>query len=200
MENGHKLWFSTPEKLLHICALIRLLTTFAATFPRPGEGFSTPERFLIAPNTLASELTACALSVKSYGFASSPKGRAKCAPRQFLVSPKALATNVTAWLSLRGKTSPAPGEDVAQLQKGESGAGAPERAVPPKGGTSTAPAMTERVGCKNKPSRADKVPERAYKTIFYALTAAHTRICSGAGVSFLLSQSGDTPQRRFCHP
>ena len=62
VENGHKLWFSTPETLLHICALIRLLTTFAATFPRPGEGFSTPERFLIAPNTLASGLTACALS------------------------------------------------------------------------------------------------------------------------------------------
>ena len=53
-----------------------------------------------------------ALSVKAYGFASSPKGRAKCTPRQFLVSPKALATRFTAWLSLRGKTSPAPGEDV----------------------------------------------------------------------------------------
>ena len=28
---------------------------------------------------------------------------------------------------------------------------------------------------KNKPSRADKVPERAYKTMFYALAAARTR-------------------------
>ena len=37
---------------------------------------------------------------------------------------------------------------------------------------SQSPAATERVGCKNKPSRADKVPERAYKTIFYALAAA----------------------------
>ena len=62
VENGHKRWFSTLEKLLHICALIRLLTTFAATFPRPGEGFSTPEKFLIAPNALALGLTACALS------------------------------------------------------------------------------------------------------------------------------------------
>ena len=60
--------------------------------------------------------------------------------------------------------------------------------------------QTERVGCKNKPSRADKVPERAYKTIFYALAAAHTRVCSGAGVSFSLPLSGDTPQRRYCHP
>ena len=60
--------------------------------------------------------------------------------------------------------------------------------------------QTERVGCKNKPSRADKVPERAYKTIFYALAAAHTRVCSGAGVSFSLPLSGDTPQRRSCHP
>ena len=53
---------------------------------------------------------------------------------------------------------------------------------------------------KNKPSRADKVPERAYKTIFYALAAAHTRVCSGAGVRFSLPLSGDTPQRRSCHP
>ena len=30
----------------------------------------------------------------------------------FLITLKALATDVTAWLSLRGKTSPAPGEDV----------------------------------------------------------------------------------------
>ena len=60
--------------------------------------------------------------------------------------------------------------------------------------------QTERVGCKNKPSRADKVPERAYKTIFYALAAAHTRVCSGAGVSYALSLSGYTSQRRFCHP
>ena len=60
-------------------------------------------------------------------------------------------------------------------------------------------AMTERVGCKNKPSRADKVPERAYKTIFYALAAAHTRVCSDTGVSYALSLSGHTPQRRSCH-
>ena len=41
-------------------------------------------------------------------------------------------------------------------------------------------AMTERVGRKNKPSRADKVPERAYKTIFYALAAAQ-----GSAMRFL---------------
>ena len=45
-------------------------------------------------------LTACALSVKAYGFASSPKGRAKSTPGSFLIIPNTLATNVTAWLSL----------------------------------------------------------------------------------------------------
>ena len=46
-------------------------------------------------------LTACALSVKAYGFASSPKGRAKSTTGNFLIMPNTLATNVTAWLSLR---------------------------------------------------------------------------------------------------
>ena len=45
---------------------------------------------------------------------------------------------------------------------------------------SPAEEQTERVGCKNKPSRADKVPERAYKTIFYALAAAQ-----GSAMRFL---------------
>ena len=58
--------------------------------------------------------------------------------------------------------------------------------VPAEPSQSPAGEQTERVGCKNKPSRADKVPERAYKTIFYALAAAHTRVCSGAGISFSL--------------
>ena len=53
-----------------------------------------------------------ALSVKAYGFASSPKGRAKSTTGSFLIMPNTLATIITAWLSLRGKTSPAPGEDV----------------------------------------------------------------------------------------
>ena len=43
---------------------------------------------------------------------SSPKGRAKSTAGNFLITLKTLATNVTAWLSLRGKTSPVPGEDV----------------------------------------------------------------------------------------
>ena len=74
-----------------------------------------------------------ALSVKAYGFASSPKGRAKSTAGSFLITPNTLAMSFTAWLSLRGKTSPAPGEDVAQRQKGESGAGAPERVGVPLG-------------------------------------------------------------------
>ena len=44
-------------------------------------------KFLIAIDTLATELTACALSVKAYGFASSPKGRAKSTPGSFLITP-----------------------------------------------------------------------------------------------------------------
>ncbi len=46
-------------------------------------------------------------------FAStSPKGRGKSTAGIFLVSPNTLATGFKSWLSLRGKTSPAPGEDV----------------------------------------------------------------------------------------
>ena len=67
-------------------------------------------------------------SPSSLRDATSPKGRGKSTPGSFLIALKTSATSLTAWLSLRGKTSPAPGEDVAQRQKGESGAGAPERA------------------------------------------------------------------------
>ena len=102
--------------VFHVLRPLRLLPLVAATSPK-GRGKSSAGSFLIAPNTLATRAAACALSVKAYGFASSPKGRAKCTPRQFLVSPKALATSFTAWLSLRGKTSPAPGEDVTAGDK-----------------------------------------------------------------------------------
>ena len=54
--------------------------------------------------------TVCALSVTCGD--SSPKGRAKSTAGNFLIAPNALVPNFTAWLSLRGKTSPAPGEDV----------------------------------------------------------------------------------------
>ena len=53
---------------------------------------------------------ACALSVTCGD--TSPKGRGKSTAGNFLIVPNTLATNLTAWLSLRGKTSPAPGEDV----------------------------------------------------------------------------------------
>ena len=84
----------------------------AQPLPRKGELFEVAIQFLIAFDTLATGLTACALSVKAYGFASSPKGRAKSSAGSFLIMPNTLATSLTAWLSLRGKTSPAPGEDV----------------------------------------------------------------------------------------
>ena len=41
-----------------------------------------------------------ALSVKAYGFASSPKGRAKSTAGRFLIAPKTLVMNFTAWLPL----------------------------------------------------------------------------------------------------
>ena len=88
--------------------------------------FGMAGKFLVAFDTLALRAAACALSVTCGD--SSPKGRAKSTAGNLLFVPNALASRLTAWLSLRGKTSPAPGEDVAQRQKGESGAGAPERA------------------------------------------------------------------------
>ncbi len=47
----------------------------------------------------------------------SPKGRGKSTTGSFLITPNTLATSLTAWLSLRGKTSPAPGEDVTAGDK-----------------------------------------------------------------------------------
>ena len=89
----------------------------AQPLPRKGELFEVAIQFLIAFDTLATGLTACALSVKAYGFASSPKGRAKSSAGSFLIMPNTLATSLTAGLSLRGKTSPAPGEDVTRGDK-----------------------------------------------------------------------------------
>ena len=66
--------------------------------------------FLIASEALTTGLTACALSVTCGD--SSPKGRAKSTAGSFLVSPNTLVTGFKSWLSLRGKTSPDPGEDV----------------------------------------------------------------------------------------
>ena len=60
--------------------------------------FGTAGSFLIAPKTLTTGLTACALSV-TFGD-SSPKGRAKSTAGNFLVIPNTLATRLTAWLSL----------------------------------------------------------------------------------------------------
>ena len=85
--------------------------------PPKGGAFGMAGRFLIALDALVTGLTACALSVKAYGFASSPKGRAKSTAGNFLFVPDTLAMNFTAWLSLRGKTSPAPGEDVTAGDK-----------------------------------------------------------------------------------
>lgn len=57
-------------------------------------------RLLIALDTLALKVTACALSVKAYGFASSPFGRAKSTAGNFLIAPNTLVMGLTAWLSL----------------------------------------------------------------------------------------------------
>ena len=65
-----------------------------------GTPFGAAAKFLIASETLTMMLAACALSVKAYGFASSPKGRAKCTAGNFLIEPNTLASRLTAWLSL----------------------------------------------------------------------------------------------------
>ena len=68
--------------------------------PSERELFEVEVKFLVAFDTLALELTACALSVKAYGFDSSPKGRAKSTARNFLIAPNTLATSLRPWLSL----------------------------------------------------------------------------------------------------
>ena len=79
--------------------------------PSPrGRLLAVAGKFLVAFDTLVTGLTACALSVTCGD--SSPKGRAKSTAGSFLIMPNTLVMNFTAWLSLRGKTSPAPGEDV----------------------------------------------------------------------------------------
>ena len=78
--------------------------------PPKGGAFGMAGKFLIALDALVTGLTACALSVTCGD--TSPKGRGKNTAGNFLFVPDTLAMNFTAWLSLRGKTSPAPGEDV----------------------------------------------------------------------------------------
>ena len=75
------------------------LLPFVADSPLWDGAFGMAVRFLIAIDTLVTELTACALSVTCGD--SSPKGRAKSTAGSFLIMPNTLATNVTAWLSLR---------------------------------------------------------------------------------------------------
>ena len=70
-----------------------------ASSPERGSFLAAAARFLIAPDTLATELTACALSVTCGD--TSPKGRGKDTAGNSLIMPNTLATNVTAWLSLR---------------------------------------------------------------------------------------------------
>ena len=53
--------------------------------PPKGELFEVTGKFLVALDALALRATACALSVKAYGFASSPKGRAKSIAESFLI-------------------------------------------------------------------------------------------------------------------
>ena len=47
----------------------------------------------------------------------SPRGRLFAVAGSFLIAPNTLATGFKPWLSLRGKTSPAPGEDVTAGDK-----------------------------------------------------------------------------------
>ena len=76
----------------------RLLPLVAATFPK-GTASVVAAKFLVALDALALRATACALSVKAYGFASSPKGRAKSTAENFLFIPNTLAIGFNPWLS-----------------------------------------------------------------------------------------------------
>ena len=76
----------------------RLLLLVAATFPK-GTASVVAAKFLVALDALALRATACALSVKAYGFASSPKGRAKSTAGNFLFIPNTLAIGFNPWLS-----------------------------------------------------------------------------------------------------
>jgi hypothetical protein len=76
------------------------VTAYAVPAPPRGELFEVAGRFLITSETLATGLTAFALSVTCGD--SSPKGRAKNTAGSFLITLKTLATNVTAFFfSLR---------------------------------------------------------------------------------------------------
>ena len=86
------------------------VTPYGVPAPPKGELLGIAEKFLITSDTLVTWLTACALSVTCGD--SSPKGRAKSTAESFLIIPNTLASSLRPWLPLRGKTSPAPGEDV----------------------------------------------------------------------------------------
>ena len=91
------------------------LLPLVADSPLWDGAFGMVGKFLAAFDTLVTGLTACALSV-TYGD-TSPKGRGKSTAGSFLFAPNTLVPNFTAWLSLRGKTSLAPGEDVTAGDK-----------------------------------------------------------------------------------
>ena len=113
---------SYPFRLLPLVAATLPLLSLRDIFPRPGEVgpqgdgnplshrcampappkgelFETAAKFLVALDALALRATACALSVKAYGFASSPKGRAKSTAGNFLFIPNTLAIGFNPWLS-----------------------------------------------------------------------------------------------------
>ena len=89
----HCIFTGWGNPLSHRCAM---------PAPPKGELFEVAGRFLVEFDTLALRTTACALSVKAYDFASSPKGRAKSTARSFLIIPNTLVMNFMAWLPLRG--------------------------------------------------------------------------------------------------
>ena len=93
------------------------VTAYAVPAPPRGELFKVAGRFLITSETLATGLTACALSVKPCRACQIPpfvaarhlppergksflKGRAKSTAGYFLIIPNTLVMNFTAWLSL----------------------------------------------------------------------------------------------------
>ena len=78
----------------------RKLSLCAQYFSIEVDGLALPLGELARERLRGRELTACALSVKPFGLATSPKGRGKSTAGSFLFVPNTLASRLTAWLSL----------------------------------------------------------------------------------------------------
>ena len=101
---------------IFIVAFVALCGARQTHFSREGLGTNSLSQSLsVKPQGCLPGSTPSVLPLR--GNPPSPRGRLFAVAGKFLIAPNTLVTNVTAWLSLRGKTSPAPGEDVTAGDK-----------------------------------------------------------------------------------